>query len=292
MMLTVGILSTSTAFLFIRLAQEENIPALTVTAGRLTVAALILTPITLRYYWSDLCHISRSDFLWAMGAGFWLGLHFLGFITGLERTSILVSGVLAGTSPLWIGFLEAVFLKARFQRLTWWGLAITIIGGTVIAMGSSQDASLGSDPLLGSILILGAAMAFSLYMVIGRKTRARIAAIPYIWLVYSAATVTVWVIALFSGTSFVGYSAKGYLWLVCLALIPQLIGHSTYNVAVKYVPATFVSISINSSVIPATIYGMIFFQEIPGWVQVIGGAIILVGITLASFGQNTSHQAA
>ena len=46
------------------------------------------------------------------------------------------------------------------------------------------------------------------------------------------------------GNTFRGYPPQAYGWLVLLALVPQLIGHTSFNWALRYLSASFVSISL------------------------------------------------
>ena len=101
-MLAVAITATSLAAIFIRLAQNEDVPSLLIAAARLTLATLILTPLTLRRYWSHIEGLSRRDLLLAGLSGMFLALHFAAWVTSLEHTTVLISVVLVSTSPLWV----------------------------------------------------------------------------------------------------------------------------------------------------------------------------------------------
>jgi drug/metabolite transporter (DMT)-like permease len=73
-----------------------------------------------------------------------------------------------------------------------------------------------------------------------------------------------------------------YLWLVLLALLPQLVGHSSFNWALRYLPASFVSVILLGEPIGSTILAVLILGEIPGWLKIGGGVLILAGIYLAS----------
>jgi drug/metabolite transporter (DMT)-like permease len=66
-----------------------------------------------------------------------------------------------------------------------------------------------------------------------------------------------------------------------MALIPQMLGHSILNYSLKSLPATVVSIALLGEPIGSTILAIIFLKEIPSMLEVIGGILILVGITIA-----------
>jgi drug/metabolite transporter (DMT)-like permease len=286
--IVIGILAVSLAAIFIRLAQMEGVPSLFIAAGRLTLASLILTPFAWGKYSRQIRRLARPDLLLAGVSGFFLALHFATWILSLEYTSVLVGVVLVSTGPLWIALLEAIFLNVRPGTTILAGLFLAILGGVMIGITGVQDTEPGQNPLLGGALAVSGAVAFAVYIVIGRKLRAELPLLPYIWLVYGCAALVLLLALLVTGTPIVGYSPEGYLWVVALALIPQLIGHSSFNYAVKYLPATFIGIAGQLEPVASTFIAFLWFEEIPQPLQVVGSAVILVGVTLAGLAQARS----
>ncbi len=120
------------------------------------------------------------------------------------------------------------------------------------------------------------------YMLVGRKLRAKMSLVPYIFVVYGMAAIILVCIMFSFGESPLGYSPLVYLWFFLLALIPQLFGHSSFNWALKYIPASFVSITLLGEPVGSTILAYLIFQEKPGWVKIGGAILILAGIWLAA----------
>ena len=120
------------------------------------------------------------------------------------------------------------------------------------------------------------------YMLIGRRLRGEISLVPYIFLVYGMAGAVLLVAALSSGVKLVGFPPQAYLWLVLLALIPQLLGHSTFNWALRYLSATYVSITLLGEPIGSTILAYFLLKETPSILKIFGAILILAGIFLAS----------
>lgn len=291
LILFMGAVAVSLAAIFIRLAQADNIPSLYIAAARMVIAALVLTPLTLRRHLSEIRSLSRGDLLLALLSGLFLASHFATWILSLEYTSVLISVVLVTTNPLWVAVLEVIFLRARLGRTMILGLLIGLAGSIIAGLSSSDNAvSPGKDPLLGSILAVIGAVCVAIYFVIGRKLRARLPLLPYIWLVYGFAALILLTVVVASGIPLTGYAPRGYIWLAGMALIPQLIGHSSFNYALKYLPATFVGIVNQLEPALSAVAAIAVFQEIPGIFQILGSAAILVGIILASLAQNHSSQ--
>ena len=284
----IGAVAVSFAAIFIRLAQAEHIPSLFIAAARLTIAALVLTPVIVRRHLPEIRALKRGDLVLALVSGLFLALHFATWILSLEYTSVLISVVLVTTNPLWVAVLEVVFLRARLGRTVIIGLLIGFAGSLIAGLSSSGAASPGKDPLLGSILAFTGAICVAIYLVIGRKLRGRLSLLPYIWLVYGCGALILLAAVILTRIPITGYSQQGYVWLVALALIPQLIGHSSFNYALKYLPATLVGIVNQLEPVLSAVAAIIVFQEIPGELQLVGSVAILAGVVLASIGQNQS----
>ncbi len=289
--LLVGVAAVSLGAIFIRLAQGEGLPSLTVAAGRLSIAALLLTLMVLRRpdYRAQVRRLERRDVLLILLGGFFLAAHFATWVTSLEYTTVLISVVLVTTTPIWVALLERVFLRTRLPAAVLLGLLIVLIGGTMIAV-NGDDGGVSSRPLLGGTLALLGAVAVAVYLVVGRKLRATLALTPYIWLVYGTGALFLLAGLLLTGTEVAGYSAAGYGWVVAVALMPQLIGHTFLNYALAYLPATYVSISTQLEPVLSTIVAYFVFAEMPGVWQVVGGAIIMTGVLVASVGQSRASR--
>jgi len=66
-----------------------------------------------------------------------------------------------------------------------------------------------------------------------------------------------------------------------LALVPQLIGHSSLNWAVRYLPAHIVTVALLGEPVLSTVLAIPILGERPGLLLVMGGAITLFGVYLA-----------
>jgi drug/metabolite transporter (DMT)-like permease len=283
MALVVGVMAASTAAIFIRLAQEAAAPSLVLAAARLSIASIILTPLVLRRYWAAVRAVSLSDLKWALVSGVVLGLHFATWITSLEYTAVVNSVTLVTTTPLWVAIMAPIFLGEKLDRWAVAGLILALSGGILVGLsGESGEPPTRNAPLLGnSLALIGAVMA-GIYFMIGRRLRARLDLTVYIWLVYSTAAIILALVVLVSGEQVAGLPGKAYLWMLMLGLVPQLIGHSSFNYALGFLSAAYVSLVMLGEPISSGLLAIIFLDEWPVWLQLVGSALILVGIGVAS----------
>jgi drug/metabolite transporter (DMT)-like permease len=71
-----------------------------------------------------------------------------------------------------------------------------------------------------------------------------------------------------------------------MAIISQIIGHSSYNWALKWFSAGFVAVALLGEPIGATILAYVIFDEGLTWTKFIGGLFILSAIYMAAAGEN------
>ncbi|OGO63042.1 MAG: hypothetical protein A2030_10675 [Chloroflexi bacterium RBG_19FT_COMBO_50_10] len=288
-----GILAVSTASIFIRFAQKEA-SSLVIAAWRLTLASIILVPVAASTHKRELISLKRPDLLLALLSGIFLALHFATWITSLQYTTVASSVVLVSTIPLWVALLSPFTIKEPIRLAVGIGLILALLGGLVVGISDSCSLSSGrlvcpsllsfmqGKAFLGDLLAVCGAIAGAGYLLIGRKLRSNMSLVSYISLVYGMAAIVLIVIMLFARENPFGFSPQIYLWLILLALIPQLIGHSTFNWALGYLSAAFVSITLLGEPIGSTILAYLILHEKPSLIKLLGGGLILVGIYIAS----------
>jgi len=280
LVLAAGILVVASSAFLITFARQAGMPAVAIAALRLTMAAVVLVPIALARSREELRRLAPRDLALAMISGLFLALHFAFWISSLDYTSVMSSIVFVSTNPLFVALASFLLLRERLRSGTVLGIAVAAIGGAAVGLTDLGHAGAGS--LQGDALALAGAAAVSGYLLIGRRLRGRLSLIPYITLVYSTAAVVLLAMAWAMGTPLLGYAPQAYVLVVLLAAGPQLIGHSSYNWALKYLSATFITVTILAEPIGASLLAIPILAQVPEPAKWLGGALILVGIYLAA----------
>jgi len=271
--LCIGIMAISTASIFIKLCDA---PALIIATYRMMLASLILMPFACyKRTWRGW---ERNEIGWFLLSGLFLSLHFGFWIASLKYTSIASSVVLVTTHPIFVGIGGWIFLKERVGVNLVLGIALSVLGSGLISYG---DMGLSKEALMGDGLALLGAIAVSGYLLVGRKMRREQDLFAYIFPVYSTAGLILILLSLIFHESFFGYSPPTYFFLFLLALIPQLIGHTTFNWALKYLPASMVAITILGEPIGSTILAYFILGESLTIWKILGGISIFAGILIA-----------
>ena len=272
LVLLVGVVSVSFAAIFIRLAEA---PPLVIAAYRLTIASLVLITLTYKKTFPSVRRLSGRDSLLLLLSSFFLALHFALWITSLNYTSIASSVILVTCHPAFVAAFSYFLWHEVLNRLTIGGMVLAFAGMVLI---NYSNFGFGSQAILGDVLALIAGFAMGGYLILGRHLKNRIEIMPYLTMIYTGAAVILVLATASFGYSFTGYSGMTYLWMVLLAIIPQLIGHSSFNLALRLIPVTFVSVAILGEPVGATLLGYLILDEVPAVNELIGGVLILAGI--------------
>lgn len=275
LVLAIGVISVSFAAIFIRLAEA---PPLVIAAYRLCLASLIIVPMALVHSGDELRRLSQQNIIIALLSGALLALHFGLWITSLSYTSVATSVVLVTANPIFVGIASFFLFQEKLSKQTILGIVISIIGAIIVGYGNWR---LGPSPLFGGILALLGALTVAGYLLIGRRLRRNIGLLSYASLAYSSAAVLLLLATLAFGYRLVGYSTPTYVMLMLLAVVPQLIGHSSLNWSLRFVPATLVTIAILGEPVVATALAFLILNEAPMLNEVGGGILILGGIFIA-----------
>ncbi len=272
--LFVGVLSVSFAAIFIRLADA---PPLVIATYRMAIASIILIPIASIKSKKSLNKLSKNNILLILLSSVFVALHFGLWITSLSYTSIASSVVLVTVHPAFVAVISYFLWGERVNKLAIGGIVVAFAG---VIFVNYSGFTFGSPAILGNLLALIAGFAMGAYLIVGRQLRARIDILSYLAILYTCSAIILLIATLSFGYNLFSYSNTTYLMMILLALVPQIIGHSTLNLAVRLIPVIFVSVAILGEPVGATLLGYFILGEVPTANEITGGLLILVGIFL------------
>jgi drug/metabolite transporter (DMT)-like permease len=280
LVLLIGILAVSGASILIKLCDA---PAMVIASYRLTLSSLFFLAITGLKKHNPIAAFNRSGIRLALLSGLFLCLHFATWITSLKFTSVANSVMLVSTAPIFVALGSFLILKEKISGGVIAGIVIAISGMITLSLIESSAAE---NARLGNALALLGAVGGAGYFLIGRKLRARIDTLTYVSVVYSVTAIFLVIITFALNLNFVGYEPKIYLLFLLIALAPQVIGHTSFNWALKYVSATMVALVTLGEPIGASILAFFVLGEKITAFQAIGGSLILSGVGLAIWGES------
>ena len=247
----------------------DDTPPLAIALWRTTFVALLLAPWVRR--------VSRKDALLIAIAGLCLAAHFVTWFASLHMTTVLRSTVLVCLGPVWTGLAEWVLHRAAPRPRWWLGVAIAVPAAALLTTESDVDATLLGDALA----LLGGALGAA-YFLIGRSVRQRVQIGTYGSLVCAAAAMALLPAGLLTGVPLVGFSPWVWVAFAALALGPQLLGHNGFNYALRYLPASVVTVATLLEPVGAGLLAWAFLGQVPTTVGAIGAVGVVAGVILAA----------
>lgn len=282
--LGIGLVSISFSSIFIKWCLA---PALVIAFYRLFIASLFyfgVSTVKREAGWSLLSGRLR---ILAVLSGLFLAAHFTFWITSLEHTSVASSVVLVQTAPIFVVLGSALFLKEKPSFRVLLGIIITLAGSLIISVLDYQ--SKGSS-VLGNMLAIGGAIGAAGYLLIGRKLREQLSTTNYVTIVYSIAAFASFFLVSVNKHSFSNYDLTTFLLFLAIGMIPQVIGHTSLNWALKYFSATAVSIATLAEPVGATFLAITLLGESLNVMKVVGGIIILSGVVMVLLSEHRSSK--
>jgi drug/metabolite transporter (DMT)-like permease len=288
--MTIGIIAVSFAAIFIRIADDA--PAIVIAAYRLILATVVMTPFSLRRAVAERVHYSRRTILLNILSGAALALHFVCWIASLKYTSVARSVLLVATNPFFVAIMGRIVLKEKIKTAAMVGMVLALAGIFLMSAlnGGVTEGGITDGRFTGDILALAGAFFAAVYMLFGRHIRQTVSTTAYAYMTYGVAAAVLVVVMILTGASWTGYASQTYLMFLLLALVPQIIGHTSFNYALKFLPAVSVSIVILGEPVGAAFLAWIFLGEGVSLGTFIGGAIILSGVFLTVYSQNPNQK--
>lgn len=204
----------------------------------------------------------------------------IGFIFGLDRTLTGNAALLLSTSPVWVLVISFTMGRERFNPMVLAGVLATLAGMVILISGGSQE--LGAARV-GDLLVLGAAVAWGGYTVLGRRlTRRR-----------GALQMTAW--TLWAGLPFIvlagvpdllrmdwsAVSPQSWLGVVYAGVFAIGLAYLLWYRGVRVIGQNRTAVYQNLVPVIALLSAWLWLAETPSPQQVIGACVILCGVVVA-----------
>lgn len=258
-------------------------PSSVVAFYRVLFTLLLVAPFALVRHRGEFGTLSRRDLVSAALAGVALGIHFAAWFESLDWTSVAASVTLVQTQPVFVALGAYLLLGERIDRRIVGGLVLTVCGAVVMTVTDpGTTVAIEGDARIGNALALVGAVTAGGYVLAGRSVRQRVSVFPYVTVVYACCAATLLVAALAQDAALLGYPPQEWLLFLALAIGPGVLGHTVVNWALEHVRSTVVGITMLGEPIGATLLAALLLAEVPAAWTLLGGAVVLAGIYLAS----------
>jgi drug/metabolite transporter (DMT)-like permease len=281
--LAIGMIAISTSAILIRFSNSDP---LVIGSYRQSFATLLFVPFLFKDRANELLTIPRSKIIEMAIAGILLGGHFGFFISSVKATSIAASVLLGTCHVVYVAIIGWLILGERLNQRAIYGTIIALFGIIVLFWGDLVE-----DPgnFRGNILAFISGILAGLYYLGGRRLRKEISLPMYALVVYFFSALTMWSVVIVQDLQYQSLPVVEIQLFILMALIPTLLGHTTQNWALAYLPAYVVSISLLAEPVGSGILAWFVFDELPSLGVFIGGLTVLVGVYVAATSEKASN---
>lgn len=275
--LTLGVFCCSTSVIFIKATSQ---PALILTAWRLILASLLLTPLMLRAQKTCPDVPLRSRYRAALIPGLMLAAHLATWAVGAKMTPAANATLIANMVPIVMPILLVWVTRERLSRAEAVGTAVALSGFFLLV---ANDFNISRDYFWGDAVCFGSMLFFAAYLVLARKNRAADQLWLYVVPLYSIAALTCTVLCFFFANPVRSYSVHDMLMMSALGVIPTVCGHSILNRSMHVLRGQIVSVFTMGQFIFAGTMAWWFFKEVPAPLFYLASAMFIIGGWIVAF---------
>lgn len=281
-LLFVSILSVSVSSIMIK---SSDTPTSVAGMYRLYISVILMLPFV---PWKTLrtSEMNKKDWSTVFLAGLFLGLHFLCWMESLVYTSVASSMVILSIQPLFVMVGSYFMFRERTGILTVLCLLAALLGSIIIAWG---DIGVSREALIGDGLSLLGTILVSSYMLAGQKASRKIDANVYSVIVFFIGGSVMLAYSLLNNIPLIGYDSSDWTYFFLLAVIPTIFGQYIFNLLLKSIGATTVSVGIIGEPVLAIILAYLLLGETISIFQFIGGLVTLLGMGMYFWLRSLDH---
>ena len=270
--LLTGLVILGTSAILVRMAEA---PGPVSGFYRMAIASIVLTGM-LAIRRRHLCFNRRGIELSVL-AGVLIGLDMVFWTTGVMLTGPTTPTLLANTTPVWVGLAAIVLYKEKHPSLFWIGL-LTALSGSVMVVGG--DVFMEGGLNLGALLGLVSAVFYSGFFLVLQRARQHTDALTALWITTVSSGIVLFVSALIMGHHLTGFGGKTILMFILMGVVIQVAGWILVTYSQGHLPASVVSPTLLGQPVLTAIFALPLLGERLGWVDLVGGMIVLGGVLL------------
>lgn len=280
--LACGLLAASQSGNIIRLGDAHPVA---IAAWRLSIAAALLLPLC-RGRIRELKNLNQVDQILLLLAGVFLATHFFTWIAAVQMTTVANAAVFFSFNPVLAALGGLIFFKEKVSWRLWAAIGLGMAGVLTIGL---DDFSISQKHFTGDLWAVVCAVLFAGYFLIGRRLRRTMDTDVYVASVYGIAALLSFACLLLLKLPVVDYTAQTWLCFVLMALVPTMIGHTSYNYALKYIPVGWMAMATLTEPVFAGIVAFFAWGEGITWLVALGYLLICLSVAVLMLPRRTTR---
>jgi drug/metabolite transporter (DMT)-like permease len=209
------------------------------------------------------------------------GLYQLFFVHGVARTRAGNASLIVGAAPAFIALVARARGLERVKRMTFAGIALSVIGVALVIAGSATSSN-GEPTLLGSVLVFLGVLCWTAYTIMLQPYTKRIDVVQLaaVTMVGGAVPLLVASMPALVATDWSSVGAGGWLALLYSSVISMGVAYFFWYRGLRVLGPTRTAVYSNLQPIVALVAAWAFLGEIPTIFQGVGAVTIIAGVFL------------
>lgn len=274
--LTIVILTWSSAFVGIRAGLKGYHPG-SMALLRYLIASVCMFILYLKTAKNK--KITRKEaFLLLMLGLFGFAIYNVTLNYGEISVPAGIASFIVSLIPVFVIILAILFLNEKLRRMQWLGVAVSLIGVIIIAIGESEGAHFD----FGVVFNLIAALSGAIYVILQKPLLRK----------FNPIEITTY--AIWSGSFFMMIYAPQMFHdiahaplaatasVIYLGIFPAALGYVCWSYVLANFPASKASTFLYTMPLVATLLGWLLLSEIPTFMSLLGGGIALMGAIIVN----------
>ncbi|MBT3261849.1 DMT family transporter [bacterium] len=244
-------------------------PPVFINFARAVVAGTILFFIIFFIKKEKILPKNKKDLFGLLVIGFFMAIHWITVIVAVKISTVAITMLAVGLAPIFTVFIEPLFFRTKLNRFDI--LLATIAFGGLLMM--IPEFSLSNQLTIGAILGAISALALSIRSVISRKYVQKYGA--SLLMFYQLLVTAIVSLPFIWGGDLGLANFPSWMYLVLLAILGTLFGHTLLVHSFKHFTVSKVTIQSNLITVYAIILAMLVLHEIPHVKTLFGGTVIV-----------------
>ena len=202
------------------------------------------------------------------------------YLFGQKFTSAGHGSLLFATTPIFVYLMAMKRLGETWSKMKGFGILLAVVGSAVIVF--EKGTQLDFEFLKGDIIIMVAVVAWAYYTVWGKPLVQKYGAFRVTAYSLASGTVVFFPFGLYR--FIIAYLSQidtvGWLSILYIAILTSVVSYSIWYWLLKYMEASRLAVITNFQPVVAGILGYYILGESLSFIFIVGGLIILVGVTV------------
>ena len=238
-------------------AKLVDLPAVIIVLGRVFFSSIFLW-IFLRLKKQKIRLEEKSDYLWMVGAGAVLAIHWSSYMQSIQSSTVAVGTLTVSTFPVFVIFLEPYLFHEKLKKSDVFCTLMMLVGVFFIVPAFQMDNQITQGVLWGLL----SAFTYAILSLMNRRFSSR----------YPATLVSLYE----QGTATI------VLIPMMLGIIFTAVAHSLFISGLRTVKVRIAGILSGLEPVYGTLSAFLFLKEVPSFRECLGGVIILAAVFLST----------